>query len=94
MTIHMHVHLGERSFSYMFFGWNYKEISLAIVHSCLEANNGNRSQTARDLGICIRSMRNKLQKMKKYGMEIPEYIPPKAKKKKKRKRYLSKRDGL
>lgn len=42
-------------------GMTIKEVEKKIILSCLKSNNGNRTQTAIDLGISVKSVYNKLK---------------------------------
>jgi len=51
-----------------------------FVLAALHANKGNRMQTAKEIGVCIRTLRNMIIAMKKRGFDVPktEYIRAKG----------------
>jgi DNA-binding NtrC family response regulator len=48
-------------------------IETAYIIAALEKRNGNRSRTARELKIPLRSLRKKLSDYRGRGIEVPEY---------------------
>ena len=58
---------------------------LTIIHALyvLKRNNGNRTRTCNELKIAIRTLQNWIGIMKYWEIDIPNYIKPKKKPKKK-----------
>ena len=46
------------------------EIERAVILRSLQHHNGNRTHTARELGISIRTLRNKLNEYRKLGIDV------------------------
>lgn len=42
-------------------GMKLNEVEKQIILTCLKTNDGNRTQTAKDLGISVKSIYNKLK---------------------------------
>jgi len=57
-----------------------QEAQHEFVLAALHANRGNRMQTAKDLNICIRTLRNMIISLKEHGFDVPktEYIRAKG----------------
>ncbi len=51
-------------------GRTLDDIERAVILSSLDHNNGNRTHTARELGISIRTLRNKLNIYRKSGISV------------------------
>lgn len=51
-------------------GRTLDEIERAVILRALNHNNGNRTHTARELGISIRTLRNKLNIYRKAGIDV------------------------
>jgi DNA-binding NtrC family response regulator len=51
-------------------GKSLREMERELLESTLEANGGNRTRAARILGICPRTMRNKIRE---YGLPPRRY---------------------
>ncbi len=51
-------------------GRTLDEIERAVILRSLQHHNGNRTHTARELGISIRTLRNKLNEYRKLGIDI------------------------
>jgi len=51
-------------------GRTLEDIERAVILSSLDYNNGNRTHTARELGISIRTLRNKLNIYRKAGISV------------------------
>jgi len=51
-------------------GRTLDEIERAVILRALARNNGNRTHTARELGISIRTLRNKLNLYRKAGVDV------------------------
>ena len=51
---------------------NLKEIERRKILEVLRETNGNRTRAAEELGISVRTLRNKLREFREEGIEIPE----------------------
>lgn len=50
---------------------NLSEIEKRLILQVLRENNGNRTRSAEELGISVRTLRNKIREFRELGMEIP-----------------------
>src|SRR5688572_14105958 len=80
-------------------GWDLTTIEEEIILACLKHNNWIRTYACDDLGMAIRTFRNRLNAMRRKGYEIEESgwqhgerTPPSRKKG--RYSYRSKREGV
>ena len=49
-------------------------VNYAYLVATLQKNGGNKSKTAREIKVSVRTIRNKIKELEYYGFEIP---PPK-----------------
>ena len=47
-------------------------LEYAIINAVLQRTGGNRTHTSNELGVCLRTVRNKIREMEKLGFEIPD----------------------
>jgi biotin operon repressor len=52
------------------YGWRLDWIELNIIYLCLKKNGWSRERTASELGVSIRTIRNRLTDLKTLGFEI------------------------
>ena len=49
-----------------------EEVEMKLILRCLDRFGGNRTKTADALGVSVRTIRNKLGRYRKMGVEVPE----------------------
>ena len=50
----------------------HQEAEYKLICETLTKFNGNRTLTAKELGISLRTVRNKIREMGQYGYDVPE----------------------
>lgn len=60
---------------------NLRYVMLKHIADRLAANEGNRTKTAKEVGVSIRTVRNMINEMEEWGIKVKKLPPIKARRK-------------
>jgi DNA-binding NtrC family response regulator len=69
-------HASRRRLARWLVGSPLRDIERDLVLETLANTDGNRTETARLLGVSIRTLRNRINEYAADGIEVPRYVVP------------------